>query len=125
VDEDSPARRALHLCQRGCRRVEGVRPADVGSDRPSGRKLSKTGQLLSVRRDVDNRHLDAALLGRKAGSGADEPAARPARRRERALPCLFAQPTAEWSALGTFSLYSNAPDAFSEEDHEFASILAA
>ena len=38
---------------------------------------------------------------------------------------LFAQPTARWSALGTFSLYSRTPDAFSEEDHDFASILAA
>ena len=38
---------------------------------------------------------------------------------------LFVHRLARWSALGTFSLYSATPDAFSEEDQEFGSILAA
>jgi AmiR/NasT family two-component response regulator len=38
---------------------------------------------------------------------------------------LFVHRLAQWSALGTFSLYSAAPDAFSEEDQDFSSILAA
>ena len=38
---------------------------------------------------------------------------------------LFVHRAARWSALGTFSLYSATPDAFSDEDLEFGSILAA
>jgi ANTAR domain/GAF domain len=38
---------------------------------------------------------------------------------------LFLHQPAQWSPLGTFSLYSATPDAFSEEDQEFGSILAA
>jgi GAF domain-containing protein len=38
---------------------------------------------------------------------------------------LFVYRPAHWSALGTFSLYSATPDAFSDEDQEFGSILAA
>jgi hypothetical protein len=38
---------------------------------------------------------------------------------------LFAHRPAQWSALGAFSLYSAAPDAFSDDDHDFGSILAA
>ncbi|WP_051807272.1 GAF and ANTAR domain-containing protein [Actinoplanes subtropicus] len=32
---------------------------------------------------------------------------------------------AQWSALGTLTLYGATPDAFSDDDHEFGSILAA
>ena len=38
---------------------------------------------------------------------------------------LFVRQSAQWSALGTFSLYSATADAFSDEDQEFCSILAA
>jgi hypothetical protein len=38
---------------------------------------------------------------------------------------LFVHQPAQWSPLGTFSLYSATPDAFSDEDQEFGSILAA
>jgi len=38
---------------------------------------------------------------------------------------LFVQRPAQWSALGTLTLYSATPDAFSEDDREFGSILAA
>jgi ANTAR domain len=38
---------------------------------------------------------------------------------------LFVHRFEQWSALGTFSLYSATPDAFSEEDQDFGSILAA
>ena len=38
---------------------------------------------------------------------------------------LFVHQPAQWSPLGTFSLYSATPDAFSHEDQEFGSILAA
>lgn len=38
---------------------------------------------------------------------------------------LFLHRPAQWSPLGTFSLYSATPEAFSEEDQEFGSILAA
>ena len=38
---------------------------------------------------------------------------------------LFVQQPAQWSPLGTFSLYSATPAAFSDEDQEFGSILAA
>jgi hypothetical protein len=38
---------------------------------------------------------------------------------------LFVHRPAQWSALGTFTFYSAAPDAFSDEDREFGSILAA
>ena len=39
---------------------------------------------------------------------------------------LFVHQPAQWSPLGTFSLYSATPaDAFSQEDQEFGSILAA
>jgi hypothetical protein len=38
---------------------------------------------------------------------------------------LFVHQPAQWSPLGTFSLYSATPAAFSDEDQEFGSILAA
>jgi hypothetical protein len=38
---------------------------------------------------------------------------------------LFLHQPAQWSPLGTFSLYSATPEAFSDEDQEFGSILAA
>lgn len=38
---------------------------------------------------------------------------------------LFVHQPAQWSPLGTFSLYSATPEAFSDEDQEFGSILAA
>ncbi|GAA5186545.1 hypothetical protein GCM10023322_33030 [Rugosimonospora acidiphila] len=38
---------------------------------------------------------------------------------------LFVHRSAQWSALGAFTLYGTAPGAFSDEDQEFASILAA
>ena len=38
---------------------------------------------------------------------------------------LFVHQPAQWSPLGTFSLYSATPDAFSHDDQEFGSILAA
>jgi hypothetical protein len=38
---------------------------------------------------------------------------------------LFVHRPAQWSALGAFTLYSATADAFSDEDHEFGSILAA
>jgi GAF domain-containing protein len=38
---------------------------------------------------------------------------------------LFVHQPAQWSALGTFNLYSATPSAFSDEDQEFGSILAA
>lgn len=38
---------------------------------------------------------------------------------------LFVQQPAQWSPLGTFTLYSTTPAAFSDEDQEFCSILAA
>jgi hypothetical protein len=38
---------------------------------------------------------------------------------------LFVHHPAQWSAIGAMSLYSASPDAFSDEDQEFASILAA
>jgi hypothetical protein len=38
---------------------------------------------------------------------------------------LFLHQPAQWSPLGTFSLYSATAEAFSEEDQEFGSILAA
>jgi len=38
---------------------------------------------------------------------------------------LYVHRSAQWSALGTFSLYSATPDAFSDEDRDFGSILAA
>jgi GAF domain-containing protein len=38
---------------------------------------------------------------------------------------LFVQQPAQWSPLGTFTLYSATPAAFSDEDQEFCSILAA
>jgi hypothetical protein len=38
---------------------------------------------------------------------------------------LFVHRPAQWSALGTFTLYSRTPDAFSDDDHEFGAILAA
>jgi hypothetical protein len=38
---------------------------------------------------------------------------------------LFIHHAAQWSAQGTLNLYSASSDAFSDDDHEFASILAA
>ena len=38
---------------------------------------------------------------------------------------LFVHQPAQWSTLGTFNLYSATPDAFSDDDREFGSILAA
>jgi hypothetical protein len=38
---------------------------------------------------------------------------------------LFIRQPGQWSALGVFTLYSQTPDAFGEEDLEFGSILAA
>jgi GAF domain-containing protein len=38
---------------------------------------------------------------------------------------LFVHQPAQWSPLGAFSLYSATPAAFSDEDQEFGSILAA
>lgn len=38
---------------------------------------------------------------------------------------LFVRQPAQWSVLGAFSLYSTTADAFSAEDQEFCSILAA
>ena len=38
---------------------------------------------------------------------------------------LFVHQPAQWSPLGAFTLYSATPAAFSDEDREFASILAA
>jgi ANTAR domain/GAF domain len=38
---------------------------------------------------------------------------------------LFLHQSTQWSPLGTFTLYSATPEAFSDEDQEFASILAA
>jgi hypothetical protein len=38
---------------------------------------------------------------------------------------LFVHRPAQWSALGAFNLYGATPDAFSDEDREFGSILAA
>jgi hypothetical protein len=38
---------------------------------------------------------------------------------------LFVRQPAQWSPLGTFTLYSATPAAFSDEDQEFCSILAA
>ena len=38
---------------------------------------------------------------------------------------LFVHRPAQWSALGAFSLFGATPDAFSDEDQEFGSILAA
>jgi hypothetical protein len=38
---------------------------------------------------------------------------------------LFVHRPAQWSALGAFSLYGATPDAFSDDDHEFGSIMAA
>jgi GAF domain-containing protein len=38
---------------------------------------------------------------------------------------LFVQHPAQWCPLGTFSMYSGTPAAFSNEDQEFGSILAA
>lgn len=38
---------------------------------------------------------------------------------------LFVHQPAHWSALGVLSLYGAVPEAFTEEDQEFASILAA
>lgn len=38
---------------------------------------------------------------------------------------LFVQQSAQWSALGSLNLYGGAPDAFSETDQDFGSILAA
>jgi hypothetical protein len=38
---------------------------------------------------------------------------------------LFVHQPAQWSPLGTFSLYSATPAGFSDEDQEFGSILAA
>lgn len=38
---------------------------------------------------------------------------------------MFVRQPAQWSALGTFSLYGATADAFSDEDQEFCSILAA
>jgi GAF domain-containing protein len=38
---------------------------------------------------------------------------------------LFVHRPAQWSTLGVFTLYSATPDAFSDEDQEFGSILAA
>jgi hypothetical protein len=38
---------------------------------------------------------------------------------------LFVHRPAQWSTLGAFTLYSATPDAFSDEDQEFTSILAA
>lgn len=38
---------------------------------------------------------------------------------------LFVHRPAQWSALGTFTLYSATADAFSDEDQEFGTILAA
>ena len=38
---------------------------------------------------------------------------------------LFVRQPGQWSALGVFTLYSQTPDAFSEQDLEFGSILAA
>jgi hypothetical protein len=37
---------------------------------------------------------------------------------------LFLHRPAHWSALGVFTLYGTAPDAFTDEDQEFASMLA-
>jgi GAF domain-containing protein len=37
---------------------------------------------------------------------------------------LFVHRPAQWSALGVFTLYGTAPDAFTDEDREFGSILA-
>jgi GAF domain-containing protein len=39
--------------------------------------------------------------------------------------CLFVNRPAQWSALGAFTLYSATPGAFSDDDEEFSSILAA
>ena len=38
---------------------------------------------------------------------------------------LFVRQPGQWSALGVFSMYGSTPDAFSEKDLEFGSILAA
>ncbi|GAA0479054.1 hypothetical protein Ade02nite_40210 [Paractinoplanes deccanensis] len=38
---------------------------------------------------------------------------------------LYVNRTAQWSALGTFTLYATTPDAFSDDDHDFGCILAA
>ncbi|GGQ85337.1 ANTAR domain-containing protein [Couchioplanes azureus] len=38
---------------------------------------------------------------------------------------LYVQRPAHWSALGAFTLYAAAPDAFGDDDHDFGSILAA
>ncbi|MBO3742563.1 ANTAR domain-containing protein [Actinoplanes flavus] len=38
---------------------------------------------------------------------------------------LYVNRPAQWSALGTFTLYATAPDAFSDDDHDFGCILAA
>jgi hypothetical protein len=38
---------------------------------------------------------------------------------------LFVHQQAQWSALGVLNLYSAVPDAFSDDDQEFASILGA
>src|SRR5262249_15457103 len=38
---------------------------------------------------------------------------------------LYVHHPSQWSALGAFSLYATTPHAFSEEDREFGSILAA
>ncbi|MCU7728909.1 GAF and ANTAR domain-containing protein [Actinoplanes sp. KI2] len=38
---------------------------------------------------------------------------------------LYVQRPAQWSALGALTLYSSTPDAFSDADNEFGSILAA
>jgi hypothetical protein len=38
---------------------------------------------------------------------------------------MFVRQPAQWSVLGTFSLYGATADAFSDEDQEFCSILAA
>jgi GAF domain-containing protein len=38
---------------------------------------------------------------------------------------LFVHRPAQWSALGAFNLYSATPDAFSDEDQEFGTIVAA
>jgi hypothetical protein len=38
---------------------------------------------------------------------------------------LFVHQPAQWSALGTFTLYSSTADAFSDDDLEFGSVLAA
>ncbi|GIF00454.1 GAF and ANTAR domain-containing protein [Paractinoplanes rishiriensis] len=38
---------------------------------------------------------------------------------------LYVRRPAQWSALGAFTLYAATPDAFSDDDHDFGSILAA